>query len=367
VKTVEVPVEVVKEVVVERIVEVEVPVEVVVEKEVVRTVEVPVEVVLVKEVIKEVVVTATPTVTPTATSVPPTATQVPPTPVPTFTPTFTPVPTFTPTATPVPPTATQVPPTYTPTSVPPTATPVPPTATATATTTPTPTATPTGDWVPPTISNVTPGDGTITNEFTLTISFEVTDGDSGISTSAIALEINGVNGNSVPIHAMAIYPSRSGGYSVFYTNSNAWPFGITDSNPFQWQITATDNAGNTSTQTNTLTIDTTSPIVTSASVGITWDSNTSQEITGVNTAIKLVFSEDIAPSSVSVDDFTITVDGVSQPVSSVEVRGNYSYLTLASSLASDAKPVVTVVGSILDLGANSIDPSGSSTTATPMN
>jgi len=193
--------------------------------------------------------------------------------------------------------------------------------------------------------------------------FEVTDSYSGISTSEITLEINGVHSG-----AQQFATAITGGYLVEY-KINAFSFGVTDSTPFQWQITATDNAGNTTTQINTLTIDTIAPSLVSAAVGIAWDSETSQEVTGVNTAIKLVFSEDIDSNSVWKRDFTVTVDGVAQSVSSAvggqdSYRSPYVYLTLGAALASDAKPVVSLVGNIADLAGNARI--SDSVTASPM-
>ena len=197
----------------------------------------------------------------------------------------------------------------------------------------------------------------------LLFDFEVTDWDSGIATSEITLEINGVGAGGQIVQAI------TGGYRVYYS-INAFSFGVTDSTPFQWKVTATDNAGNTTTQINTLTIDTIAPSLVSAAVGIAWDSETSQEVTGVNTAIKLVFSEDIDSNSVWKGDFTVTVDGVAQSVSSAvggqdSYRSPYVYLTLCSPLASDAEPVVSLVGNISDLAGNTAI-WGDSVTASPM-
>jgi hypothetical protein len=197
----------------------------------------------------------------------------------------------------------------------------------------------------------------------LQFTFDVTDSYSGISTNAIALEINGVLFGGHNVQAI------TGGYRVYYS-INAFSFGVTDSTPFQWQITATDNAGNTTSQINTLTIDQTALSLVSAAVGIAWDSETSQEVTGVNTAIKVVFSEDIDLNSVYYGDFSVTVDGVAQSVSSAvggqgSYRSPYVYLTLGAALASNAEPVVSLVGTIFDLAGN-IASWGDSVTASPM-
>ena len=215
---------------------------------------------------------------------------------------------------------------------------------------------------------MSPADGSVTQMITIPVAFDVTDSDSGISTSEITLEINGVLAGGQIVQAI------TGGYRVYYS-INAFSFGVTNRPPFQWQVTATDNAGNTTTQTHTLTIDTIPPSLVSAAVGIAWDSETSQEVTGVNTAIKLVFSEDLDSSSVSKGDFTVTVDAVSQTVSSAVVPQEssaryspYVYLTLDAALASDAEPVVSLVGNISDPAGNDLSPGGpgNSVTASPM-
>jgi len=240
------------------------------------------------------------------------------------------------------------------------------------------------DNVPPSIYALTPADGSITTVNNPRITFDVTDTYSGMSSvlpSTLSSDVTlKINGNTVTTRSIA-WQAIAGGFRGIFVVQRAWTntvagggFGVTDSTPFQWQVTATDNAGNTRTQTQTITIDRTPPLLVSAAFGIGWDSETSQEVTGVNTAIKLVFSEDIASSSVSVGKFTVTVDAASQTVSSAEVRGEYSfrspyvYLTLGA-LASDAEPVVSLVGNIYDPAgnANNFNDDDGSVTASPMN
>ena len=191
----------------------------------------------------------------------------------------------------------------------------------------------------------------------------------------MTLKINGVTVSNIAFQAIAHGFRGIFAVGTHWTNTvGVGGFGVTDSTPFQWQVTATDNAGNTRTQTQTMTIDKTPPLLVSAAVGIGWDSETSQEVTGVNTAIKLVFSEDIASYSVSTSDFPVTVDAVSQTVSLAEVRGEYSfrspyvYLTL-QALVPDAEPVVSLVGNIYDPAgnANNFNDDDGSVTASPMN
>ena len=227
------------------------------------------------------------------------------------------------------------------------------------------------DGVKPTISAVSPADGTITNVLNPTLTFSVTDSGSGIKAtdpaSFITITIGGPATTTID-QTRPLFGTLVDGFSVLFGQSNTWfdapvvgprqsgGFGIVSGSAFTWEVVATDHAGNTATVTSALEIDTVKPTVASASTGISFDTATDTESTGVTTAVKVTFSEKIDPASVDTADFTVDDVAPSAAIVGSEAAGteNVVYLTVAAQ-ASDGRPEIKVVGTVLDLATNAVD------------
>jgi len=100
------------------------------------------------------------------------------------------------------------------------------------------------------------------------IKFDMFDTDSGFSMARpadhVSLKINGIVASLLSFQQIA--PSRQNyqnttGFRAIYFKEPSWMnpaseggFGVVQGQQFTWEITVTDSAGNTSTQTTTLTI-----------------------------------------------------------------------------------------------------------------
>ncbi len=226
------------------------------------------------------------------------------------------------------------------------------------------------DALAPSVTDISPADEGITNESSPVISFDVTDTGSGISTldapTAITITIN-----TVPVSSGD--PSFQGitnGLRAFFSQGTDWEatsggFRITDGELFNWEISASDAAGNTTFLTGAdalrLTIDTVAPLLVEAITGRAWDPNLAAEDTDeVNTSVRAEFGEPLDPDSVSASDFE--VDGVAPSAVIVGTDGSDIYVYLAvAALGPDTTPAVTVVGTVTDLAGNELDfdPDGS--------
>ena len=227
------------------------------------------------------------------------------------------------------------------------------------------------DGVNPTISAVSPADGTITNSINPTLTFSVTDSGSGIKAtdpaSNITITIGGPATTTID-QTRPLFGTLVDGFSVLFGQSTTWfddpvggppqsgGFGIVSGTAFTWEVVATDQAGNTETVTSSLEIDTEKPTVAGAETGTSFDIATDTESTGVTTAVKLSFTEKIDPASVDAADFTVAGVAPSAAIVGSEEAGteNVVYLTVAAQ-ASDARPEVKVVGTVLDLATNAVD------------
>jgi len=235
------------------------------------------------------------------------------------------------------------------------------------------------DDVKPTISAIAPADGTITNIVNPSVSFEVTDSGSGMSTTdpgtAVRIRISPVSGahtTSTVATTGPAFQAIADGFRVIYAISTSWltthsATGIADGVAFTWEIEATDKAGNVKILDGAsldLTIDVTKPTVASASTGTGWNTDTAVETTNSNTSVKVIFSEDLDASTVDAADFTV---GGETPTAAVvgTTTGlkDTVYLTVAEQ-ASDAKPIVVVTGEIKDKATNILDTALATDTAT---
>jgi len=213
----------------------------------------------------------------------------------------------------------------------------------------------------PIVGNISPADGTITNNTKPFVSFEVTDLSSGISPTAPLTAVEMFIPEDGPAVSGVTFQPIVDGFRFLFSAGDSWitlfpgGSGITDGTKVSWKIVATDLAGNTKTVSGTsleITIDTTKPTVRSAKTGTSYSVDSAAETTGVNNSVRVEFTKNV--TSVDASDFT--VDGL-EP-SSVLVGGtgleNVVYLTVATPLAPNAKPNVVVKGDILDSAGNTV-------------
>ena len=231
------------------------------------------------------------------------------------------------------------------------------------------------DGVAPTVSSISPADGTITNLTNPVVSFQATDTGSGITAvnpgTVITISILPVstssNTTSIISSGVPAFAAIADGFSVTYADQTSWltqhsGAGVANNVAFQWQIEATDVAGNTKTVTGSaldLKIDTSKPTVSSAVTGTGWDSVNAVETTGQTTAVKVTLSEDVDASTVAVADFTVAGVQPSAVVvgTTAGLKGTV-YLTV-SAQAPDARPEAKVVSEVKDLAGNILDISAS--------
>ena len=144
--------------------------------------------------------------------------------------------------------------------------------------------------------------------------------------------------------------------------------GSTESHIVDWQVQASDLAGNigwsdqSSTianlagrgQPNTVKIDRTLPGMTTAYTGFTLDNTAATGVrkTDTPTSLEIDFNDDMDPATIQITDFTVA----GNTVTAVEVGGkgfkDRVFLTLGTALATSATPKVSIVGSISDVAGN---------------
>ena len=238
----------------------------------------------------------------------------------------------------------------------------------------------TADGVKPSILNISPANGAVLDASNPTLRFDVVDEGSKmdltnlVSNDAavvkdITVEINGIQVSGGSFQGV---PER---ITFIYATGNKWTdaYGVRDSDPFYIRITATDVAGNTATVEreadddnvltggHKITLDSTKPTATGAETGIGWDRSKAEETSNDDTAVRVTFSEDIDPASVSASDFTVggvrpsaAVVGTTEEDEDTEKTTHQVYLTVAA-LAPDASPEVVVTGQVRDLGGSVLD------------
>ena len=132
-----------------------------------------------------------------------------------------------------------------------------------------------------------------------------------------------------------------------------------DGGKFNLIITAQDLAGNETTHTTQLTIDTSKPIVDgNPGVGQAWDEDKNEPKSSAN-SILVEFNEALDADTVAAGDFTVagyTVDSVEVVGTNDDDNKNlnrYVVITLTEDLANNARPSVTVSG-VSDVAGNAI-------------
>ncbi len=217
------------------------------------------------------------------------------------------------------------------------------------------------DTVSPQISNISPASGSFTRVGNPTISFDVTDTGSGIdiqNLDNITLTINGVEATGVS------YLSIDDGVRAIYARPiSEWTsYGVDtgDDNAFPISITAMDGAGNSSTvgtadSAHTIDIDLDRPTVRTA------DAES-------KTKVVVTFSEPLDGGSVDSEDFEVTgasVTAASRMADDGDTPDNEERVVelTVTDLEPDAKPEVSVVGTVTDKAGNTVDTATSKVTA----
>ena len=203
------------------------------------------------------------------------------------------------------------------------------------------------DTVDPQISNISPAAVTYTRVGNPTISFDVTDTGSGINIlnlDNISLMINGVEATGVS------YLSIDDGVRAIYARpTSEWNrYAVDRGNgaEFPISISATDGAGNTSMVgadgDHTIDIDLVSPRIRMADA-------TSK------TTVVAMFDEALDGDSVDSDGSDFEVEDVVVTGAAVDADDDKIVNLTVSDLAPDAKPGVSVTGSVTDNAGNEVD------------
>jgi hypothetical protein len=282
------------------------------------------------------------------------------------------------------------------------------------------TTTATIDATAPTISNVSPADGTLSNDTTPSLTFTIEDGGSGFDASVSNfgdhVDVT-VNGCEIPDSALGVTNHSSGSITVQYNAAVAWtgiatgsggnditcaaartgggfnvggttgPTALTSSTVhgtmFSWYIKATDEAGNTKAigvdeddahvdvtieSELDMRIDITAPAATAVNGAKAWSTSTKKDVDD-NSSVKITFNESLDADTVSAADFTVSGVGViSSTIETVTMGGTAGttdslvYLDLAADLGPNAKPKVKLVGEVKDRAGNKLKPSSTETT-----
>ena len=204
------------------------------------------------------------------------------------------------------------------------------------------------DTVEPQISNVSPTAGTYTRVANPTISFDVTDTGSGIDIDqlihSIVLTINGHEVSGVSF--LSIDDGVRGIYARPTSEWDRYTVNRGNGDPFSIMISATDGAGNTSTVgadgDHTIDIDLVRPMIRMA------DAKT-------KTTVVAMFDEALDGGTVDSDGSDFAVEDVVVTGAAVDEDDAKVVTLTVSDLAPDAKPEVSVVGSVADNAGNEVD------------
>jgi hypothetical protein len=220
-------------------------------------------------------------------------------------------------------------------------------------------ATSTVETTAPTVTITAPADDSSTTVQSTRLVAEHTDADSLILASSIAFTVTNVNGGAVGGVAVGTITTTAiaGGF-----RAEALLTGVgAGTSVIDWTAKSNDNAGNlTTSAVTTVTVDTVAPAFAApigAETGHFWDSAADPaalvSIANLtkNTSVRAIFSEAIDGTTVAAADFT--VDGVAPAAAEwfAGAEAKSVFLTVAA-LASDALPVVALVGEVSDTAGN---------------
>ena len=254
-------------------------------------------------------------------------------------------------------------------------------------------ATVTVDASKPTISGLTPADGSIISDNTVSLSFAVNEDGAGLDVTAPENVVNSIQLRIAEaktatrtcelLDAGAVsYPTRTSTKmdavlaptGKTYSGSCANVVDTTTlgdnhhGKRFEMIIGVSDLAGNKAEHTAKLTIDTVKPTIQDdpdnindgVLAGKGWNSDDNEPQNSLN-SILVKFTESLAPASVSASDVTVAgytvaaVDVVGANVDGGEQHNNeYLLVTLNEDLAKNASPSVTVSG-VSDVAGNASD------------
>ncbi|MBI4197807.1 MAG: Ig-like domain-containing protein [Chloroflexi bacterium] len=230
---------------------------------------------------------------------------------------------------------------------------------------------------PPVFSGLTPANKTFTKVQRPTFTASISDFGSGIKVSTVKLIVG----------ATTYFPTLTGSpldgaQTVSFTfQVPADLAGLDVESPQDWQVEATDVAGNTGKSDSEagttcpptcdkqkLTIDTKPPTMDSAETGVFWDTSkqTPVEGTGKATALVVRFNEELDGASVSAADFTVGgVVPADATVFSGSPQNKSVFITLAAALAGNSKPEVKIAtgGEVKDKAGNILTSSAPPKTA----
>jgi hypothetical protein len=252
----------------------------------------------------------------------------------------------------------------------------------------------------PKITGESPADDAVTRATTIDFVATVTDAGSGLVADSADVDGDGVKTEPITVAAgtttninIQIDPASAGVVATGTENSNRalWAT-ATDGYSFTfakvmteaahtWFIKATDRVGNsdqtdsdadvTSDQDNSFTVDATAAIMGIVTTGIKWDATNKDEDPS-RSHIKVEFTatggttvDNMDTSTLAAGDFLVdglAIAGMVHPnlksTKGVDLAGvamatkNIVYLELSADLAADAKPKVSLVGTVNDLAGN---------------
>jgi len=257
------------------------------------------------------------------------------------------------------------------------------------------TSTATIDASVPTITNITPADGTLTNDTSPQLSFTISDTGVGFDADLadygdhITLSVNDKvildTEISVSAHSTSsiTYTFDLAGAVEFDatasgTRTTGEGFTISDSSgpasqaandrkihggAFNWTIVAIDDIGNSKTLDNddlNLHIDSVAPAYASNALALAWDAVLLTNTVVNKKSVSITMTESVNTSTVETTDFVVSGVGVATgtTIDSVSFGGNDGnqntiiYLNLSADLAPNAIPKIEFQGEISDLAGN---------------
>jgi hypothetical protein len=269
----------------------------------------------------------------------------------------------------------------------------------------------------PTITDILPADGSYLSTASPTLSFTLTDAESGFSTTTLGTNVAvtiwdgsaecvvndseltftsvtaselqvkfSVAAAAVSAWSGAITPNCagrvSGGFALNTTTLQD-ASGNSHGSEYHYTITATDKSGNIKTVTTTagnFRIDTVAPDMLSAVTGTRWDTVLlADKTTSATDTVKVIFNESMDTATVEAADFlvdgvvpaSVSIGGINDSASdcldgagaSACFKDEYVYLKMGTDLNPDAKPKIEMVGTIKDLAGNSLKPATGKTVA----
>ncbi len=211
---------------------------------------------------------------------------------------------------------------------------------------------------PPEFNNTTPETGDTVNDLNTILSTDVFDSIAGVDEVTgdsvnIIVEMSSPPGTAfVPIadatDDLVVTDLGSGVFRIEYDISNITDIsdaigdGSDITATIQWEVTVLDNAGNLGTsEMQVLNVDNRSPVVSSV-------------IADSRTTIRVTFDREMSDATGNVLPSDFLVDGVEPLDAELDPDDSTTVILTVPELAPDATPSVDLVGSVADLGGNTI-------------